>query len=67
MNHLSDAKFAANNYENVSTEIISFFADYEYHSRTSIESLDIYDSTTSKKVELARADKIIERQETIRK
>ena len=45
----------------------SFFADHEYYSKTNVESSDIYDSTTLEKVELARADKIIERQETIRK
>jgi hypothetical protein len=67
VDHLSDAEFAANNYKNAFTRMISFFVDPEFHSRNDTELSETYDSTTSKRAELVRANKIIERQNEIRK
>ncbi len=67
VNYLSDAEFAVNNYENVSISITSFFADHNYHFWIDIELSRMFDSITSEKVELVRVNKIIEKQEVIRK
>ena len=67
VDHLPDAEFAANNHENASTGMTSFFADHGYHPRTDAEPPGTYDFNTPGKAELARADKIIARQEAIQK
>jgi hypothetical protein len=65
VDHLSDAKFAANNHENASTKMTSFFADHDFHSRSETESSSTYDS--DRKVESLKANKILQRQEVIKK
>jgi hypothetical protein len=65
VDHLSDAKFAANSHENASTKMISFFADHDFHSRSETKPSDTYDS--DRKAESLKANKILERQEVIRK
>ena len=65
MNFLPDAKFATNNHENVSTKLISFFADHEYHSKNEAESSKSYYQQKFRKAELIKIDKIIKRQKTI--
>ena len=65
MNFLSDVEFAANNHENASTRLISFFADHEYHSRSEAEFSKLYYQQESRKIKLIRADKIIKHQKTI--
>ena len=65
MNFLSDAEFAANNYENASTGLILFFADHGYHSRSGAEFSESYYQKKPRKDDLIRVDKIIERQKTI--
>lgn len=66
VDHLSNAKFTTNNHENVFTDMTSFFANHDYHSRIDTESSETYDLSTSKKVELARADNIIARQNKVK-
>ena len=54
------AKFAASNYVNMSMEIISFFADYGFHSQTGIKPSGIYKG--KQKAELLAKDEIIKKQ-----
>jgi hypothetical protein len=66
VNHLSDVEFAANNHVNVFTEMTPFFADHEFHPRTRTKPSRTYDSITPRRTELARANKIVERQNEVR-
>jgi predicted transglutaminase-like cysteine proteinase len=66
MNHLSNVEFATNNHVNITTDMTSFFADHDYHSRPDCESSETFDFTTSKETELLRANKIIEKENAIR-
>jgi hypothetical protein len=63
IDYLSNAKFAANNHVNVFTEMTSFFADHEYHSRSEAESSQQFDR--NRKAEIRKADKIVQRQKTM--
>lgn len=63
---LPDAEFAVNNHENASTGMTPFFADHGYHPRSETKPPEAYKNTEARKAELAKADKIIARQEAIR-
>ena len=67
VDYLSEAKFAVNNHVNVFTEMTSFFADHDYHSRSGIEPLILYDNGIVKRAKLLSADQIAARQEAMRK
>ncbi len=60
IDYLSNAEFAVNNHMNVSIDMISFFADHEYHSRTKAESSESYER--NRKMKVRKANEIIQRQ-----
>ena len=61
VDHLSMAKFAANNYVNTSTGMTLFFTDHGFHPRTSIKPPRTYES--EQQAELLAADKTVHRKE----
>lgn len=67
VDYLFETKFAVNNHVNVLTEMISFFADHDYHFRSDIESLILYDNSIVGRAELLSADQIAARQDIIKK
>ena len=67
VDYLFETKFAVNNHVNVFIEMISFFADHDYHLRSDIESFIHYDNDTVGRAELLSADQIAARQEAMKK
>ena len=63
VDNLPIAEFAANNHVNASTEIMLFFADYNFHPQTSMKPPGTYKG--KQKVELLAADKIVGKQAKI--
>jgi transposase InsO family protein len=61
VDYLPDAEFAVNNHMNVFIDMISFFADHEYHPRTEAEPSESYER--NRKMEVRKADEIVQRQE----
>lgn len=55
------AGFAANNYINASTEIMSFFVNNNFHLRTGIKAPQAYLATISQKAKLLVANIIMTR------
>jgi hypothetical protein len=63
INYLSNAKFVANNYFNVSIEMTFFFVDHEYNSRSKAKSSNQY--YENRKLKIQKADDIIKRQQNM--
>ena len=67
MDFLSNVEFVANNHENASTKITSFFAKLKYHPRSEVKPLKSYDKTENRKAKFMRVEKITKRREAMKK
>ena len=59
VNNLTMTEFAINNYINVSTEMMPFFANHVFYPCTGIKSFEIYNS--EQKAKLLVVDQIVKR------